>query len=548
MKKHKRQRIVPLAQSKPIKINSQTNQCSANIQQDQQTLTGQHNDLTAHFTAGPSPNQYGQPLLMTSSGLLLTATVPTAMLTSHHLTNLTPQLQQTQQMPALHQFATASNTNLSNNFNATAQFLANHNGFPYAVATTAPLATVNASTSHFLSKNSVAQTPTTLLANIPLTKTPSTSTATILSQPASTALHHIANVPTSMITQTSTVTTTTATVSATTQTSQSVPVLPIAIINPTTKTITNNGPPPLAPTTMPIVTASQSIQTNQLQTREMLKMSSKMMPSLVPTVAAISIQNSATKIDIVEASVATSNLIATQQQTQIDEAKQETILTASNQNPMKSNSMDVSNGIGCGGQQKLMITKLSTTTIDQQIINDNDVAMKLTNLSTTEMKSKSSIDCLRVTTTIEMENSESQASIECTKSPILSQPKTIRFPATDSRAGLRRSDNRIVGCCYWDACKTMCETSSNLLDHLQTQHVNTQAGPYSCRWANCKVHGRESCSRKWLERHVLSHGGSKFFKCIFEKCRMRFGSQVKDSNLILQFQYNFANLIFATFV
>lgn len=112
---------------------------------------------------------------------------------------------------------------------------------------------------------------------------------------------------------------------------------------------------------------------------------------------------------------------------------------------------------------------------------------------------------------------------ESSKSPILSQPKTIRFPANRSRMA---NDSRTAGCCYWDDCNENCETSSNLLDHLQTKHVNPQAAPFSCRWANCKVHGRESCSRKWLERHVLSHGGSKLFKCIFEKCRMRFGSQV----------------------
>lgn len=112
---------------------------------------------------------------------------------------------------------------------------------------------------------------------------------------------------------------------------------------------------------------------------------------------------------------------------------------------------------------------------------------------------------------------------ESSKSPILSQPKTIRFPANRSRMA---NDSRTAGCCYWDDCNENCETSSNLLDHLQTTHVNPQAAPFSCRWANCKVHGRESCSRKWLERHVLSHGGSKLFKCIFEKCRMRFGSQV----------------------
>lgn len=120
---------------------------------------------------------------------------------------------------------------------------------------------------------------------------------------------------------------------------------------------------------------------------------------------------------------------------------------------------------------------------------------------------------------------------DCAKSPILSQPKTIRFPAasgTQSRgSGVRKSDGRLVGVCYWDDCTERYDTSSKLLDHLQTQHVNAQTGPFACEWSGCKVHGRESCSRRWLERHVLSHGGTKPFKCIVDGCGLRFGSQVR---------------------
>lgn len=118
---------------------------------------------------------------------------------------------------------------------------------------------------------------------------------------------------------------------------------------------------------------------------------------------------------------------------------------------------------------------------------------------------------------------------ECAKSPILSQPKTIRFPAIGTngvRLGIRKSDGRVIGVCYWDECNAKYDTSSKLLDHLQIQHVNSQTGPFTCQWSGCKVHGRESCSRKWLERHVLDHGGSKQFKCIVDGCGLRFGSQV----------------------
>lgn len=122
-------------------------------------------------------------------------------------------------------------------------------------------------------------------------------------------------------------------------------------------------------------------------------------------------------------------------------------------------------------------------------------------------------------------------------SPILSQPKTIRFPAT---SGLRcgpKGAKRNDGVCYWDKCNKKHDSSSKLLDHMQTQHVNSQTGPFACLWVGCKVYNKESCSRRWLERHVLSHGGSKQFKCIVEGCGLRFGSQVRSNNneIILQF-------------
>ncbi|KAH8308801.1 hypothetical protein KR059_001887 [Drosophila kikkawai] len=109
-------------------------------------------------------------------------------------------------------------------------------------------------------------------------------------------------------------------------------------------------------------------------------------------------------------------------------------------------------------------------------------------------------------------------------SPILSQPKTIRFPAGAGAGG--KGGKRHDGVCYWDKCNKKHESNSKLLDHMQTHHVNTQTGPFACLWVGCKVYNKESCSRRWLERHVLSHGGSKQFKCIVEGCGLRFGSQL----------------------
>lgn len=133
---------------------------------------------------------------------------------------------------------------------------------------------------------------------------------------------------------------------------------------------------------------------------------------------------------------------------------------------------------------------------------------------------------------------DQQLQQECAKSPILSQPKTIRFPVRGGGElkgkGQRKSGGYINGNCYWEACKERFENSSKLLDHLQTHHVNGQSGPFKCLWEGCRVNGRESCSRRWLEGHVSSHGGSRTFKCIFEGCGQRFSSQVSTHGLLVK--------------
>lgn len=122
---------------------------------------------------------------------------------------------------------------------------------------------------------------------------------------------------------------------------------------------------------------------------------------------------------------------------------------------------------------------------------------------------------------------------ECAKSPILSQPKTIRFPVRggtefNGKKGLRKSGgvSYVSGHCYWEECNERFENSSKLLDHLQMHHVNAQDDKFRCQWQGCRVNGRESSSKRWLEGHVLAHGGSKTFKCIFDGCGLRFSSQV----------------------
>uniref|UniRef100_A0A1B6GXZ9 C2H2-type domain-containing protein n=2 Tax=Cuerna arida TaxID=1464854 RepID=A0A1B6GXZ9_9HEMI len=109
-------------------------------------------------------------------------------------------------------------------------------------------------------------------------------------------------------------------------------------------------------------------------------------------------------------------------------------------------------------------------------------------------------------------------------SPILRTPSVIRFPARNGWKGHFLSD--IV--CRWSECEEYFSTTSALLEHLQAKHVNTQSlsETFVCLWNGCKVYDRASCSRSWLERHVLSHGGNKPFRCIVDGCGQRFSSQI----------------------
>lgn len=100
--------------------------------------------------------------------------------------------------------------------------------------------------------------------------------------------------------------------------------------------------------------------------------------------------------------------------------------------------------------------------------------------------------------------------------------RTIRFPVKNVWRGHYVSDY----VCKWTDCDAKFATATALSEHLVIIHVNPQIGNnYVCKWVNCKVFGRTSCSFNWLERHVLSHGGNKRFRCIVDECGQRFSSQ-----------------------
>ncbi|CAG9854580.1 unnamed protein product, partial [Phyllotreta striolata] len=130
--------------------------------------------------------------------------------------------------------------------------------------------------------------------------------------------------------------------------------------------------------------------------------------------------------------------------------------------------------------------------------------------------------------TIQVNVSE-RVDVEEQRSPILSKPKTIRFPAKQAEKEEVKTPQHVGdGVCRWAECIGCFDTSGALLEHLQVKHVISQSSQehFVCLWSGCKVYGRNSCSRSWLERHVLAHAGTKPFRCIVDGCGQRFTTQL----------------------
>jgi len=113
-------------------------------------------------------------------------------------------------------------------------------------------------------------------------------------------------------------------------------------------------------------------------------------------------------------------------------------------------------------------------------------------------------------------------------------PRTIRFPP----AAPNKSSSDL-SICKWELCGTEFDSTGKLLDHLKSIHAvaenqkeetdnsgdETTSIQYKCLWEGCKVYGKGSSSKLWLEKHVMSHGGNKPFQCIVDGCKHRFGTQ-----------------------
>ena len=80
--------------------------------------------------------------------------------------------------------------------------------------------------------------------------------------------------------------------------------------------------------------------------------------------------------------------------------------------------------------------------------------------------------------------------------------------------------------CQWKDCDKTLE-NQEIMDHIRMCHVLPQSKneTFVCLWKGCKVYDKSSCSKSWLDRHILSHSGDKPFRCIVAGCGARFTSQ-----------------------
>ena len=67
---------------------------------------------------------------------------------------------------------------------------------------------------------------------------------------------------------------------------------------------------------------------------------------------------------------------------------------------------------------------------------------------------------------------------------------------------------------------------AELAAHAQDEHIDPMkcCDVFVCRWQDCKVFNRPSCSMTWLTKHLESHIGVKPFKCVIDGCPMSFSS------------------------
>ena len=181
------------------------------------------------------------------------------------------------------------------------------------------------------------------------------------------------------------------------------------------------------------------------------------------------------------------------------------------------------------------------SSLDESDISNSSPSKKLMNSNNVESGVETGLSS-NDTASVASSGSRSSGIGSCHRDEdVFEVPRTIRFPP----AAPTKCYSEVV-ICKWELCGNEFDSTGKLLDHLKTIHAvadnqkeetdNNSSNPenpdsnsiqYKCLWEGCKVYGKGSSSKLWLEKHVMSHGGNKPFQCIVDGCKHRFGTQVR---------------------
>ncbi|OTF71124.1 hypothetical protein BLA29_004090, partial [Euroglyphus maynei] len=101
-------------------------------------------------------------------------------------------------------------------------------------------------------------------------------------------------------------------------------------------------------------------------------------------------------------------------------------------------------------------------------------------------------------------------------SSIATRRRSRRFQSDSGCSSMMSSDN------YHSSSRRSSKKNSINNDNSNNEKLEK----FVCLWRGCKVFGKPSLSRNWIERHVLEqHSGPKPFKCIVDGCGQRFRTQ-----------------------
>ena len=152
-------------------------------------------------------------------------------------------------------------------------------------------------------------------------------------------------------------------------------------------------------------------------------------------------------------------------------------------------------------------------------------ATKVLSVATSTVTCSSNIrtSCSLSSTLSSFSSSSSSSSSKASVTATTTKTQQQQHQQQQQKKGTQQVDNVT---CFWKNCNKDVD-ACGIIEHVRQCHVDTQRDceVFVCLWEGCKVFNKTSCSKTWLERHILCHGGDKPFRCIVDGCRVRFTSQ-----------------------